>query len=209
MDVFECLKRLTQTKDFKKKKVNDKLIGVMLYMATQVISAGDVQEWQFIVVRDEEKKKRLYEAALKQRWVKEADLDIVVCADLEKVGLKYGKRGEILYAVEDVSFATLAIALSATALGLGTYVVQAFDEDSVKMTLSLPDNLRPIFIIAVGYPAKEPEKKKRIMFDNLTWVDDYGRKYEISYYVQPGVTKEPIPLSEILKGIAKRIKRKH
>lgn len=47
------------TRRFEKKEVDDKLIGVMLYMATQAPSAGNTQEWQFIVVKDIETKKKI------------------------------------------------------------------------------------------------------------------------------------------------------
>ncbi len=209
MDVFTCLKKLRQVRKFEKKDVDDKLIGVLLYHATQSICAGDCQEWNFIVVKDKEIKEKLYEAALKQSWIKEAPVVIVVCVDLEKIGLKYGRRGEILYAVEDASFAALSIALCAVALGLGTYVVQAFEEDSVKIILQLPDNIRPIFLIALGYPTKEisERKKERIWFENLTWVDRFGQKYLISYYIQPGISMSPRNLEEILEDIKKKMKR--
>ncbi len=198
MNVFETLQKIEKIKSFQKKEVDDKLIGIMLYHAAQTISAGNMQEWVFIVVKDEKKKKMLYEATLNQKWILEAPVNIVVCADLRRISDRFGVRGERLYAVEDTSFAALSIALAAVGLGLGSYVVQTLDEEAVKIALRLPDHIRPILIVSIGYPAEEV-KKQRFNFENLTWVDEYGKKYEISYHLQPGVTPSPATLEELLK----------
>jgi len=47
-------------------------------------------------------------------------------------------------------------------LGLGSVWVGAFREDEVRAVLSLPDNLRPIAIVPVGYPQKIPPAPRRV-----------------------------------------------
>ena len=46
--------------------------------------------------------------------------------------------------------------------GLGTCWVGAFDEKEVSKILNLPDNLHPIAIIPVGYPAEKPSPPLRV-----------------------------------------------
>jgi nitroreductase len=181
MNVFQCIFKRRSIRRFKKEEVNDKLIGLMLYAATHAPSAGNTQEWEFIVVRDEKQKNKLAVAALHQNFIAEAPVVIVVCADLEKIGLKYGKRGEFLYFAQDTATAVQNILLSAHALGLGSCWVGAFDEEHVKEILKLPENLRPVAILPVGYPAEEPEMPERIPFENLTSLDFYGKKYEVEF----------------------------
>jgi nitroreductase len=181
MNVFQCIFKRRSIRRFKKEEVNDKLIGLMLYAATHAPSAGNTQEWEFIVVRDEKQKNKLAVAALHQNFIAEAPIVIVVCADLEKIGLKYGKRGEFLYFAQDTATAVQNILLSAHALGLGSCWVGAFDEEHVKEILKLPENLRPVAILPVGYPAEEPEMPERIPFENLTSLDFYGKKYEVEF----------------------------
>ena len=190
MNIFDCILKRRSVRRFQKKEVDDKLIGVMLYMATQAPSAGNVQEWQFIVVKDEETKKKLAAASLDQDFVVQAPVDIVVCADMEKIGLKYGERGTNLYFAQDTANATMIILLTATALGLSTCWVGAFNEEDVKKILGVPNNLKPVAIVPVGYGDEKPEESKRIPFENLTWADKYGKKYDISYLFQPGPKEE-------------------
>ncbi|MEM7821607.1 MAG: nitroreductase family protein [Candidatus Aenigmatarchaeota archaeon] len=212
MNIFDCIMKRRSVRRFQKKEVDDKLIGVMLHMATQAPSAGNVQEWQFIVVKNEEIKKKLAEASLDQEFVAKAPVDIVVCADMEKIGLKYGERGTNLYFAQDTANATMIILLTATALGLGSCWVGAFDEDDVKKILELPEKLKPVAIIPVGYAAEVGESR-RIPFENLTWTDRYGKKYDISYLFQPGPKEEvkfkPIGnyIQDVLEKYRKKIKR--
>ncbi|MEM5772666.1 MAG: nitroreductase family protein [Candidatus Aenigmatarchaeota archaeon] len=210
MNIFDAIVNRKNVIKFKKESVNDKLIGVMLYMATHAHSAGDLQEWNFIVVRDEERKNKLYKAALEHPLIKEAPVVIVVCADLEKVSLRYQKRGEVFYSVQDTAAATMLMLVTANALGLGAVWISSFDEERVKDILYLPDKLRPVAIVAVGFVEEEVERKERISFDNLTWNEVYGKKYDISYLFQPGARKkvEVKPIGNVLEDWIKKLKKK-
>jgi nitroreductase len=207
MNVFEAIVGRKSVRRFEKKAVDDKLIGVLLYMATQAPSAGNVQDWRFIVVKDEEQKEKLYKAALEQDCIINAPVVIVVCSDIRSISLKYGTRGETLYSIQDTAAAVQNILLSAYALGLGACWVGAFDEDAVKTALGLPENIRPYALIPVGYPAEDPQKPRRIDFDNLTWLDKWGEKYEISYIIQPGPKRELKPIGNIIEEKLKKVKK--
>ncbi|MEM5879129.1 MAG: nitroreductase family protein [Candidatus Aenigmatarchaeota archaeon] len=208
MNIFDAIVNRKTVIKFKKDPVDDKLIGVMLYMATHAHSAGENQEWNFIVVRDEDRKGKLYKAALEHPLLKEAPVCIVVCADLEKASLRFQKRGEVFYSVQDTAAATMLMLVTANALGLGAAWIGSFDEEMVKDALYLPDKLRPVAIVAVGYPEKAEERKERIPFDNLTWYNIYGKKYEFSYLFQPGARKEVEikPVGNLIEDALKKLK---
>jgi nitroreductase len=190
MNIFESIISWRPTKKFESKHIDDKLIGVMLHMATHAASAGNMQAWQFIVVRDDEIKKKLCSVALDQKQVAEAPIDIVVCADLEKANLRYSTRGEVFYSIQDTAAAVQIILLSANALGLGSDWIKAFDEDRVRTVVELPQNLRPVAIIPIGYAREDYIERKLLPFENMTWENKYGKKYELSYIVQPGIKRE-------------------
>jgi len=190
MDVFDCIFNRRSTRSFTRAAVDDKLIGVMLCAATNAPSAGNTQEWIFIVVKDGDVKEKLAEAALRQDFVAKAPVVIVVCMDKEKVSMHYGKRGEALYGVQDTAAATMNLMLAAEGLGLKTCWVGAFDEDRVGHVLGLPNEVRPMAIVPVGYSDETPIKPRRIQIENLTHVDAYGKKYDIAYAVQTSGGKE-------------------
>ena len=210
MNVFDCITKRRSTRSFSKKSVDDKLIGLMLHMATHAPSSGNMQEWEFVIVKDEKQKKKLSSVALRQDFVHKAPVVIVVCADLGKANLRYEKRGESLYAIQDTANATMLILLSAHALGLSTCWVGAFDEDAVKMALELPENLRPLAIVPVGYSLETPKMPERMPFDNLTSVNKHGKRYDISYFTQPPPTGkvEIKPIGNIIEDFLKKAKKK-
>lgn len=181
MNFFEVVFKRRSIRKFLKKDVDDKLIGLILYCATKAPSAGNTQDWEFIVVRDEKIKEKIAIAALHQMFIKEAPVVIVVCSDIEKIKLKYGERGENLYSIQDTAAAIMIILLAAQALGLGSCWIGAFDEENIKEILGIPENLRPVAILPIGYPAEEVGERWRIPFENLTWFNKYGKKYEVEF----------------------------
>ena len=191
MDIFEAIAKRRSIRKYKKQDVDDKLIGVLLWAAAQAPSAGNLQEWRFIVVRDERTKEILYNAAWKQEHVKQAPVLIIVASDLEVQSMRYGKRGELVYSLEDAAAAIENMLLAATALDLGTCWIGAFDEEEVKFALNLPENLRPIAIITVGYPDEEPEKKE-VDYTRFCFLEKYGKKYEFEFKTLDKIIKETI-----------------
>ena len=209
MYAFEAILTRRSVREFEKKPIDDKLIGVILYAGTHAPSAGNIQEWEFVVVKDEEQKKKLAKAALEQDFIADAPVVIVVCANLERTSMKYGKRGETLYAIQDTAFAIENMMLIAHALGLGSCPVGAFEEDSVMHVVELPDNVRPVAIIPIGYPAEKPEKPARIPFENLTHSEKYGKKIKLAA-LQPGAKVDEgvfEPLSVYLEEAFKKVRK--
>ncbi|HKZ45225.1 MAG TPA: nitroreductase family protein [archaeon] len=185
MYVFDAIMSRRSIYKFEKTPVDDRLIGVILYMGTQAPSAGNIQEWKFVVVREEKRKKELAKAALTQNFIADAPVVIVVCADLARVSLKYGKRGEVLYAAQDTALAIGNMMLAAQGLGLGSCFVGSFEEDTVSRIVELPDNIRPMAIILVGYPAEKPESPGRLPFENISFAEAYDKKIKLANF-QPG-----------------------
>ncbi len=95
----------------------------------------------------------LYEACLRQPWVKEAPVNIVIVAEYERTTRVYGERG-IRYVHIEVGHVGQNIYLEATALGLGTVAIGAFYDDQVREILGLPPNYHPLYVMPVGVPVK-------------------------------------------------------
>jgi SagB-type dehydrogenase family enzyme len=90
-------------------------------------------------------------AALGQASVKQAPINIVICAVYRRVTAKYGQRG-IKYVHIEAGHIAQNIHLQAVALGLGSVPIGAFEDEEVKDILSLPAEHEPLYIIPVGYP---------------------------------------------------------
>jgi SagB-type dehydrogenase family enzyme len=94
----------------------------------------------------------LARAALDQDFIRRAPLVIIICAIYERTTRRYGKRGE-RYVHMEVGHAGQNIYLQATALGLGTAAVGAFDDEQVRQVLRLEKQYQPLYIMPVGWPA--------------------------------------------------------
>jgi nitroreductase len=161
MDVFEAIKGRRSIRAYKAVDVPEETVEKLIDAARWAPSAGNIQPWEFIVVRNPEIKRRLAEAALGQSFIEEAPVVIVVCADEERSARGYGVRGRTLYCIQDTAAAIQNIHLAAYALGMGTCWVGAFREDEARRILGIPEGIRPVAIIPVGFPAESPAPRSR------------------------------------------------
>jgi len=162
MDVSEAIKKRRSIRSFDtSKKVTDEQIEKILEAGRWAPSAHNLQDWYFVVVKDETKKRQMVDAAMGQSFVGEAGIIIVVCADLRLSDTHSSRHGENFYLVQDTTIAATCMMLQATELGLGTCWIGAFDEEDVKRVLGLEDHFRPVALLPVGYPAKEGHSSRR------------------------------------------------
>jgi nitroreductase len=174
LDVFEAIKGRRSVRAFTDKPVSDEDVMTILDAARQAPSAGNLQPWEFIVVRDAEIKKELAKAALDQTHIEEASVVIVVCADKSRSSRIYGSRGSTLYCIQDTAAAIQNLHLAAYALGLSTCWVGAFNEAEARKLLNTPLNVRPVAIIPVGYPAEKPKQRQRRQLTEIVHYEKFG-----------------------------------
>jgi len=137
---------------------------------------GNLQNWEFILIRDENAKRKIAEIAFDQSFIEEADVIIVACSNQNKM-FRYGERGEKLYAIQNVAAAIQNILLAASYFGIGSCWVGAFDSKELKKFLELPENIMPHAIIPLGYPNEKPNIPKRIDWKEITFSEKYNKKY--------------------------------
>jgi len=161
MDVFEAIKDRRSIRAFEKKTVSEEQVEKLIDAARHAPSAGNLQPWEFVIIRDPQIKRQLSIAALNQTFIEEAPVVIVVCANEARSGRGYGSRGVNLYCIQDTAAATQNMLLAAYAMRLGTCWIGAFREEMVSETLKTPDQVRPVAIIPIGYPSEKPTLRRR------------------------------------------------
>lgn len=161
MDILKAVRERRSIRDFQKKEIPkdvvDKLIDALIWAP----SAGNLQARKFYFIKDVTLKKKIAQAALNQMFIGDAPLVIVGCTD-SRIAFRYGERGIYLYSIQDVACSLMGMMLVVHDLGLGSVWVGAFHEDAVSDILKLPMNLRPVAIVAVGYPSKIPIPPPRV-----------------------------------------------
>jgi nitroreductase len=169
LDVFEAMERRHSVRSFEEDRdVAEDAVEKLLRYACLAPSAGNVQPWRFMVIRDSETKRRLSQAALGQGFVAAAPVVIVVCTDLTAHASSYGRRGVELYSIQDTAAAIENLLLAATSIGLGTCWVGAFREEEASRVLELPQDLRPVALIPVGYAGRRGSQPHKTDHKKLT-----------------------------------------
>lgn len=175
-DLQKVILKRRSIRSFKPDPISESIIEILLEAARWAPSAGNRQPVEVIVVKRSSQKQQLVTAALGQRFIEAAPIVFVICADLDRSSARYGTRGSSLYAIQDAAAATQNILLTATDLGLGTVWVGAFDESEVAKALKLPPNVRPLAIIPIGKPKRDPSGPARRKIEEFTHYEQYGEQ---------------------------------
>lgn len=179
MDVFEAAQKRRSTRAYESTFVPEAKLERILEAARLAPSAGNVQPWHFIIVRNREKRETLAKGGRYARFLAESPVVIVGCGDQ--------KASPNWYAV-DVAIAMQNMVLTATGEGLGTCWIASFNEDRVRSLLKIPDNFRVIALMALGYPRERLDIEGKILHlvrrkkstRKILSLDEYGKTFEIS-----------------------------
>jgi SagB-type dehydrogenase family enzyme len=91
-------------------------------------------------------------AALGQTWLQGAPAILVLTGVVERVAAKYGAQLGRRFMFMEAGHVVQNSALQATALGLGSVVVAAFDEERVRQILKLKPEEAPLVLQPFGKP---------------------------------------------------------
>lgn len=170
MDVFEAINNRRSIRRYKENQVEDEKLNKMLEAARIAPSAANRQEWKFIVVKDQEAREKLVDAANGQKFVAQAPITIVACSTESERIMPCGQHA---YTV-DLSIAVSFMILEATELGLGTCWLGAYDEDAVKKILDIPDGIRVPAMFTLGYADENPGPRPRKDLEEISCFETYN-----------------------------------
>ena len=167
--VLENIATRASVRAFKRDAIPNDLIQKLLKAGMAAPTALNAQPWHFIVIHDQGQLSSLSVASPYTGLLADAPLAIAVCGDITKKAP--GDEG--IYWSQDACAATENILLAAHAMGLGatwtgSYPIEARYKLAQKV-LSLPDNLIPVSIIAIGYPAVTVAPKDKWNPNNVSY----------------------------------------
>lgn len=167
--VLDNIATRTSVRDYEARPVEKEKIEKMLRAAMAAPTAMNKQPWHFVVVDQRNVLDALAGANPYAKMLKKAPLAIVVCGNTDKM-IEGGGRD---FWIQDASAATENLLLAAHAMGLGAVWTGAYPSEerciSISKVLSLSDNLVPLNMIVVGYPAEQPQPKQKFKEENVSY----------------------------------------
>jgi len=189
-DFFDVVHSQRACRDFATDEVDDDTLAKVLDAATFAPSAENKQPWVFVVVKEEQVRARIAELT-RQVWeggaraYEETHLDATILADVDRGTTSGFARAPIVVVVcgdaekafestlpSSVFPATQNLLLAATALGLGSALTTLATAMANELTaaLQLPDHVKPMAVVFLGWPAKKLGPPRRISYrDKTIW----------------------------------------
>jgi nitroreductase len=164
ISVIDAIKIRKSVRGYLDKPVEEEKLTAIMEAARLAPSASNRQEWRFVLVREKEIRKKFTEVSRGPAFIGHAPVIIAACADTDGHVMSCGQPS---YPI-DVAIALEHIALAAVELGLGACWIGAFNEQKVKQLLGIPEKIRVVELMTLGYPANpSPVEKKRLPLDQI------------------------------------------
>ena len=159
MSIVDSILSRRSVRKYENKEIPQEIVNQILEAGRQAPSAVNNQPIRFVIVKDGEIAKN-FSDALFNRFIKDAPMVIVGCADVKS--LLTGK-----WAIIDTTIALQSMVIAAWSLGVGSCWIGAFDEEKIKQMLKIPDKWKVVALVTFGYPAEEPKPKKKKAVEEL------------------------------------------
>lgn len=175
MQVFEAIKGRRSIRKYEPRSVPDELIERILEAGQWAPTAGNIQPWKFIVVKD----LKILDMVRKVSpgYFGDAPLAVAVCSDRERAYRVGGKLCRDYLCIVDCAMAVENMLLAAHALGLGACSVKSFSSTAVKEILEIPEGIEPELLVIIGYPDERPQAPQRFTLEEITYLNKYGKKW--------------------------------
>jgi nitroreductase len=199
MEISELLKLLRERRSFRAFRPDDvpeEAIRNILEAGRWAPSSANSQPWDFIIVKETETKRRIqadiqrviekirslrdfsFLSTFTADYMLQAPVQIAVCGDTRF--MRVSMMNQVDEQIEQfafwgsVSMAIQNMLLAAQVQGLGSVVFTDIYPDEIKRILGVPEPLRVICILPVGYPAEARDIGFRRDIDEFIHREKFG-----------------------------------
>ncbi|MDR0953512.1 MAG: nitroreductase family protein [Elusimicrobiota bacterium] len=158
MQLLDAINKRRSIRQFTGQPITDEQLQTILNAAMMAPTGRNIQEWEFLVIKDKETLLKIIEVHPYTQMLTEAACAIIVCGNMQKDDAES-------FWIGDCGAASQNILLTATDLGLGSCWcgVQNSKErtDGIRKLFNLPSHIMPFNVIAIGRPAETRETPQR------------------------------------------------
>jgi nitroreductase len=174
MNVSEAIAKRRSVRSYTTTPVEPEKLELILQAARLSPSARNQQIWKFVVVRTPETREKLVHACDEQAYLAEADTVVCCCAAKYDMLLPNGEATHTM----DLAVAASFMMLQATELGLGSCWVGSFNQDKIKRLLRIPEEIKVVCLIALGYPHFTPPASDRKPLSEIVSIESYPQPHQ-------------------------------
>jgi nitroreductase len=160
LDAITAIMTRRSIRDYSPRPVPEELIKLLVEAGMAAPSAFNERSQEFIVIDDRKILEAMYNLNTKALQIKKAPVAIMICGNQERE--KFRDKG---YWQLDGAAAAENILVAAHAVGLGAVWTAIYPYPdrmaAVKKLLNLPEQVVPLTIIPIGYPAEQKARENR------------------------------------------------
>jgi nitroreductase len=157
MEFFNVVHSRQSVRKYSSRPIEEEKLQAILEAVRQTPSAGNFQAFEVFVARTPEKIQALTNATFDQKFIAQAPLALIFCVDSARCEYQPAE----CFAQQDTAIATTFAMLAITAVGLATCWIGAFLPEKVAAAMQLPEGLKPLAIVPIGYADETPERTSR------------------------------------------------
>lgn len=158
MEFLDLISQRYSVRAYKPDPVEDVILAKILEAARLAPTAANRQPFQVVVMHTAGRKTELGRI-YRQPWFIQPPLILCICGVSSQAWVRSTDHRR--YLDVDVAIVMDHMILAATALGLGTCWIAAFNATAAREALHLPDEIEPLLFTPLGYPADRPGPKER------------------------------------------------
>lgn len=205
MEFEEVVKSRRSVRDYDaNRQVSDGQLKGLFEQVKLSPSSYNLQPWEFIVVRDSENKKRLFECTNGQKHILDASATVIVlgstnpgekaeliAADRVRKGsmddakkeaffarikqLTTDKADARLWTMQSTSYAAMTLMLAARNMGISSCPIGNYDPEKVRKAFGIPEHYEVELLITLGYESKPaPEQGMRFGYSEIVHLEKFG-----------------------------------
>jgi nitroreductase len=167
MDILNVIFSRRSIRNYQERGVEHDVLVQLLQAAMAAPTAANAKPWEFVVVDEPEALNQLKVVLPFGQYNPPAA--IVVCGNPDIANNSAGK----LYWVQDCSAAIENILIASAGMGLGTVWIGVFPLESrvksVRKVMNMPENVTPLGVVYVGYPAEQKEARTQYDAQRVYW----------------------------------------
>jgi nitroreductase len=174
MSALDIMRTRRSVRSFLDEPVSDEDAVKILDAARLAPSGGNRQRWRFIYINDD-RVLRMVKGCCPGFY---GDAPAAIVAGLEHEEGAFGGAGyEGVVGVLDIGFAAENILLAAHALGLGGCAIASFNAGCLSRVLNLPGGFRPVLVISLGHPDRQPPMPDKKRLSEIVYVNEWGGEW--------------------------------